>query len=318
MKYFHTLLLLLLLPDSSLLHAEGTFDVNTVLTTGVFYGGMNEYVFEKGKDHELSRLEWEEHFVPYIDLRTEFEFWNFFTCVSLLTSIPVKSGVMRDYDYMLKDSDALSNFSQHDALFDKHLEIYPEIGWGFDIGILYLGASVGFLYRDRKWTAADGYAQYPPRGEPWVVTVPKEQLTGAVITYEEILQAPVLALYADISLNKQFKLGFVGNWYPYLDISTTDTHILRKTQFIDKMKGGWGTLLEFSVSYFPKTSDIIGFQFGIGYEGIFPEKGTSKSSNLGLNSWLGEDYEIESQIRSNLFWADIGFIVYPFKLFTAK
>jgi hypothetical protein len=81
------------------------------------------------------------------------------------------------------------------------------------------------------------------------------------------------------------------------------------------MKGGWGTLLEIDLAYFPKTSDIIGFQFGIGYEGIFPEKGTSKSGNLGLNSLLGEDYEIESKIRSDLFWAHLGFIIFPAKLF---
>ena len=288
------------------------------LFTGVFYSDMIEYVFEKGRKDELSRLEWEEHFVPYLNLRGEFDFWNFFTCVSLITSIPVRSGYMRDYDYMLSDTGRPSHFSQHDAMFDKHLEIYPEIGWGIDIWRFYFGASAGFLYRNRKWSATGGYTQYPKQGEYWSDDLPKQEQAGTVITYEESLWAPVLSLYIDFSINERFTIGNTTSWYPYINVKTIDTHILRQTRFHDEMLGGWGILTETNVTYRPKTSDIVNFKLGFGYEGLFPNRGTSASGGLGMDTYLGYDSEIESQLESYLFWLHLGVIIYPAKLFTIK
>ena len=321
-KRFFLLCLCALLSVSAAVYADGEkspFGGSIELFTGIFYGSMNEYVFEKGKDHELSRLEWEEHFVPYLDLRGEFDFWNFFACLSLITSIPVKSGNMRDYDYMLSDSEKPSHFSQHDAMFDKHLEVYPEIGWGLDVGRWFLGASAGVLYRNRKWSAAGGYTQYPlMMGEYWSEDLPKQEQAGVIIVYEESLWAPVLTLYADFSLNERFTLGAAGSWYPYLNVKTIDTHILRQTRFHDEMKGGWGVLAEIDLTYHPITSDIVDFRLGFGYEGLFPKRGISSSGALGRDTWLGVDSEIESQMKSNLFWVHLGVIIYPAKLFNLK
>ena len=225
---------------------------------------------------------------------------------------------MRDYDYMLADNSRPSHFSQHNAMFDKHLEIYPEIGWGFDIGRLFLGASAGILYRNRKWTATGGYTQYPLSGQYWSDDLPKEDQAGIIITYEESLWAPVLTLYADFTINERFMIGAAGSWYPYLNVQTVDTHILRQTRFHDEMSGGWGILAELNVTYSPKTSDIVDFRMGFGYEGLFPERGSSSSGGLGMDTWLGIDSEIESQMKSNLFWLHLGIIVYPAKVFTLK
>jgi len=329
MKHIFSFLLFLLLialpcvyadeekPDGG--GAKSPFGGAIELVTGVYFGGMNEYVFIKGRDHELSRLEWEENFVPYIDVRGQFDFWNFFAAVSLSTSIPVRSGVMRDYDFILPNNNAVSHYSEHDALFDKHLEINPEIGWGSYIGRRwYLGASAGFLYRNRKWTAAGGYTQYPPLGEPWSASLPKEKQAGTVITYEESLWAPELTLYVDFFPNERFVIEAVSSWYPYLDITTIDTHILRRTRFRDKMQGGWGTLAEINMAYHPKTSNIVAFRLGFGYEGIFSARGSAATGGLGSDTWLGIDPDIESQIKSNLFWVHVGFCIYPDRLFTTR
>ncbi len=288
------------------------------LQLGSFFGGMDELVYEKGQSHEMSRLEWEENFVPYIDLRYKLEFRNFFSGVSLITGVPVKSGYMRDYDYLLADKNTASHFSQHDAVFDKHLEVYPEIGWGKNVGNWYFSGSVGFLYRKRQWSAVNGYTQYPPKGAYWSPEVIKVQQFGTIITYEESLWTPVLTLYSDYAINPQFKLGAMATWHPYLSINTTDTHILKLTRFEDKMKGGNGFLAEVNVLYSPKTSDIIGFRLAVGYEGIFPKRGASFKGGLGAGDWYGESTDIQSQLRSNLFWVALGFVIDPAKLFNLR
>ena len=327
MKVIFALCISLFLFNPQLIHAEEAaadtekqpFGFNVELMTGMFLGGTDELVYQKGRDHELSRLEWEENFVPYLELIGGFDFWNFFTTVSVITSIPVRSGVMRDYDFMLANSNDASHYSEHDSMFDKHLEIYPEIGWGADIGRWYLGAAAGFIYRNRKWSAVDGYTQYPAKiGEPWSSDMPKEQQSGTIITYEEALWAPSVSLYVDFSITKNTTIGFLGTFYPYLNVTTIDTHLLRQTQFRDKMQGGWGILAGLDLHYSPKTSDIVDFRFGFGYEGMFPARGSSASGELGANAGLIVADEIESQMRSNLFWVHVGVCVYPARLFTKK
>jgi outer membrane protease len=320
LKYFllFTILLFSALPKAEAEEAQSPFSFTVGMQMGMFYGGMDELVYQKGQSNETSRLEWEEHFVPYVDLRTQFNFWNFFACVSLITSIPVKSGSMRDFDYTLPDKTTVSHYSEHDAMFDKHLEIYPEIGGGVDVGNWYFGGSVGFLYRTRKWSAVNGFTQYPPAGQPWSASLPKTEQVGTIITYEESLWAPVLNLYVDYAINDQFSLGFLGSWYPYLNISTIDTHILRQTRFEDEMKGGNGVLAEITLMYLPKTSDIVAFMFGVGYEGMFPNRGTSAKGGLGSSTWHTESGNVESQIRSNLFWVFVGMSLNPAKLFNLR
>jgi outer membrane protease len=128
----------------------------------------------------------------------------------------------------------------------------------------------------------------------------------------------MLTLYADYAINRQFAINAMGSWYPYLNVNTIDTHILRQTRFEDEMKGGNGVLAEISLSYRPKTSDIASFRFGFGYEGMFPNRGTSAKGGLGASTWYTESENVQSQIRSNLFWVIVGMSLKPAKLFNLR
>jgi len=174
------------------------------------------------------------------------------------------------------------------------------------------------LYRNRKWTAANGFTQFPPRGEPWSPSLPKEEMAGTIITYEETLWTFPLSLYIDLTVSDQFMLGLVGNVYPYMSVTTVDTHILRNTQFQDKMRGGWGCLAEINLTYRPRTSNSVAFSFGIGYEGIFSARGTTETSGLGHGSTPNISQKTESRMTGNLFWAHLGVIVFPHKLFSDR
>jgi len=159
-------------------------DGSLLFRTGMIFGRMNEYVFEKGQEHETSRLEWDEYFVPYIDLCGEFSVWNFFIEGSVLSAVPVKSGKMRDYDYLLPDKpDVLSMFSEHDAILDKHFELNAALGYKFNFNRWYIAPAVGVFYRQRKWSAENGYTQYPSDGYVWTSALPEKELTGTIITF---------------------------------------------------------------------------------------------------------------------------------------
>jgi outer membrane protease len=308
------LLALFVLPVVPLMSEEAPVSGSFHLNTGVFFGGMTEYVFEKGREQELSRLEWEENFVPYIEAIGEVTFKNFFFDLSVLSAIPAKSGAMRDSDYMLAGSDEQSHFSKHDAWFDKHLEAFFSIGYAFHVGNWTLSPAAGFMYRVRKWTAEDGYVQYPTPGRPWSEQTPKENTRGVIISYEEEMWFPIVSLGAAYQINKNWGSALCASWYPYLNVETIDSHFLRKTVFYDSMKGGNGVYAELALLYYPRAAEALNFKFAVGFEGIYPPKGTSRIAAIGYDSGVTESAQTQPTLESNLFWVSLGVVFYPGKI----
>jgi outer membrane protease len=217
---------------------------------------------------------------------------------------------MQDFDYMLPSSDATSHYSKHNAMFEKHLELSPRIGYTVEFEKGYIEASAGFLFRNRKWSAVDGYTQYPTSG-PWDEDVEKKDMAGVVISYEELMWCPTVSLAGGFTIKEHFEIGLSTTWYPYMFVNTIDSHMIRATRFHDKMEGGLGILAELSLAYYPKTTDVLSFIFAAGYEGIFAEKGTTASGAIGYDNGLVVDSGYESKMESNLGWVSIGVMMYP-------
>jgi outer membrane protease len=116
--------------------------------TGLFYGLTREYVYNG--DKQFSRLEWEEKPAPYIHTALDFAWKRLFIRGTAQTAVPVKSGFMRDYDYLLPGSNALTNFSQHDARLERHNIYDIGIGYGFAVKNWLISPSIGFSYNSRK------------------------------------------------------------------------------------------------------------------------------------------------------------------------
>jgi outer membrane protease len=317
-KILKLIALLFFLPVVSALSEESPISGSFRFNVGGFYGSMNEYVYAKGRAQEISRLEWEEHFVPYIEAAGEITFRNFFFDISILNAIPVKSGAIRDYDYVLPSSEQLSHFSEHEAWLDKHLELFAGIGYNFHFGKWSLSPSAGFMFRVRKWTAKNGYTQYPPTGQPWSEQVPKVANRGACISYEEEIWFPVVSLGADYRINKNWGTAISASWYPYLDVQTIDTHFLTKTVYYDIMKGGNGVHSELALLYYPRATDAMSFKFAFGFEGIYPQRGTTLSGKIGDDTRLSVSTGIQPNMVSNLFWFSIGVAIYPDKIWKRR
>jgi outer membrane protease len=288
------------------------FSASMETSMGLFYGTMSEFVYEG--DQVLSRLDWQEYFVPYAAVVLEFNVRNILFYFSFLSVLSSSGGLMEDFDYMDSGSAAHTHYSQHTAQFEKHLECNPAIGYLFTLGNFIIVPQAGITFRTRKWSAMDGYTQYTQTGQTWSESLPKTQLGGTIITYEESIWFPVVGLGAGYTFRDRFQVYLLGNYYPYLEVSTIDTHILRKTRYHDTMKGGMGFYAETLLTYYPKHSDKMSFIASIGWEGVYSNKGSISLGAVGADPSMAIGKNNYSKIESSIWWFTLGMVIYPEKL----
>jgi outer membrane protease len=232
----------------------------------------------------ISRLAWKDSFVPVVSMAGNGEYRNFFIRASLRSAMPVQSGAMEDYDYLIPTSDAPpSHYSRHQAYLDKHFDISTEFGYTFKTPYHWdLSLFGGFLYRNRKWSAADGYLQYPLDGGAWTGNEPHQDVTGTVISYEQAIWFPTIGFIIQGHLVGPLDISLKTYYYPYLWAETVDTHFLRSLRFYDALQGGIGGLGEVTIR----------FNFGVGgktalflsgaYEVIGELTGATASGPIGV------------------------------------
>jgi hypothetical protein len=229
---------------------------------------------------------------------------------------------MEDYDFFMAARDTVSHYSRHVAQFEKHLEVHPSIGYSFEIGPWSIAPSAGILYRTRKWSGRDGYTQYPnqyPEPEPWTEDTPMRDVYGTIISYEEDIWFPEISLYVGFSFRDRLEIELGGSWYPYFEIATIDTHVLRLLQFYDSMKGGKAGLIGLTLRYYPFPSDKkLAFTLNGGYEGIYANKGTSTPWSVGSynESTIKGAAGQSSCIESNLWWVTFYFTFFPAQIWS--
>lgn len=259
-------------------HAVFGFDFN--ITSGFMHGTAFEYVYQDNK--QVSRLEWEEHFVPYINLTGVFSIFDFFISGSALGAVPLKSGEMRDYDYLLSGSNALTNYSEHDALLEYHFDFDTAAGYRFRRNRFVLAPAFGYNYTVRKWNGKDGFMQYAAAGA-LQGNEKKTPVTGSVITYDQKISYFYLSLNAGYLFFNRVLVSVTGAFIPYLWIETLDHHILRDTEFYDTMTGGLGGSAGLNISYKPCSGANWSILGGFTWEKIPELHGESSHRIVGTN-----------------------------------
>ncbi|MHB9294047.1 hypothetical protein Holit_03173 [Hollandina sp. SP2] len=274
--------------------------------TGFFYGEMVEQVYMG--DNLMSRIVWDEHFVPYVGMGGTFGVWRFFVNVEVLSTIPVESGIVTDTDWMGVNFKQ-SHYSEHRSFFDKHLELKGILGYTHALGNLDLTLSGGMLYRNRKWSAQDGYLQYEGMGEEWSENTAKKNVKGIVMTYESQMWFPIIGVEVTYAFNDRIGLTVNGDLYPYLHIDTIDSHYLKQERYIDAMHGGVGGLVSAEVVFTPTRLKGLSFAVGIGWEGIFPPKGTTSTGEIGESAAIILEEGYYSKTVSDLWWLGASIII---------
>jgi len=250
--------------------------------TGLMSGLVNEYVYRD--DKQISRLEWDIETIPYIDTILTFSWKWFFAEGSITASIPANSGSMRNHDYLLPDSTALTNFSEHTAFLDRFIDYSLSLGFKTSFDRLWFISSFGFQLSNRKWTARDGYYQNANFGSVLQGNEPINNISGDVVTYEQKISYFFINISPFYHFTDSFRLGAQFMFYPHIWAESIDHHIIRRTEFYDVMHGGIGG----SIGIFAgiKPFPIINFEFVIGctYEKLFKQKGSITQRAVGINS----------------------------------
>lgn len=274
-----TALMLLLCP---LAFCSPNFRWNVTTDVGIKSSCVDEFVYEDGE--RISLLEWGVPVMPYVGFGVEILLWNFILDAEHESAVPIKNGGMKDYDFLTGASGVVSHFSSHDLYVDKDFSVDARLGW------LIQGENwwriipfAGFAFQNRKYSAHDGYLQYPVAdGSVWSGTEEKTVLSGTVISYEQAIWFPFVGIALTAQAGDKIELGTSAIFYPYVYAHTLDNHFLRQMQFYDTMSGGNGGEVELWLKVSAERYDI-GVKVSFSYEYIECEGDTS-SAGIGISS----------------------------------
>lgn len=272
----------LLCPAHTMIAATPSVEIGGTAVIGAGYGSTHELVLQDQRT--VSDLAWDQHWSPKIGLDMDMRIWNFFLEGRYTGAVPTRCGYLQDYDYLLPDSDAISLYSKHDAYLDKDMSASARLGYMVRLQHNYqLVPFIGYTYRNRKWTAQDGYLQYPTDpSTPWTGDEPKRNVKGTGISYEQSIHILSIGMENIILWDSRFIFGAVLEFYPIVCVDSLDSHFLRSKQFYDEMRTGFGGKASGWMILTPFSDDKdIGFKFTVAYE-AFMSRGTTSSNSIGV------------------------------------
>ncbi|MDR0539630.1 MAG: omptin family outer membrane protease [Spirochaetaceae bacterium] len=272
---------------------------------GIKSAQTQECVYEGAK--QISRLDWIDNAVPFAAFSAALSAFNITARFGLSLSIPVKSGIMEDRDFLIAGSNAVSHYSRHNMCLDKDFTCYAELGYVFKINTFYIFPAAGFCYENRKWSASDGFLQYPIGGGMWTGSEPKENIYGTVINYEQSLWYPALSLCAGYIYNQRFDFALYGSFYPYISAESMDNHFVRSppVRFYDTITGGLGGKAGVYAAFYLVKE--IAFAAALEYETFTSAKGKTSSGTIGIgNGALAVDEGYSAKIERGAFSASFG------------
>jgi outer membrane protease len=305
---FHVALLVFIFCCVSFRVAGLDFDV--IIDGGFQTGTTKETVYEGEK--LISLLDWNDMLVPVSAITGRIGFRKIFLTLGMRFAVPVKGGTMEDYDFLIANSGEPSQYSRHDTYLDKDFSFVTEGGYEISFFNWHVTPSAGFRYRNRKWTAAGGYLQYPLAG-PWTGAETKDNLNGPVIAYEQAIWFPYGSLEVGytytLGRHGKYRFALGGSYYPYIRAETNDTHYLRNIQFYDTLKGtGWNFAA--GVEFIPGKPNGLGFSARAGYERYHNLKGDTASNGTGVSAGqLATDEGYSAGMQSEQWYVSLSVIL---------
>jgi outer membrane protease len=239
-------------------NARQAFSISTSASAGVFFGQAVEDIYNQflSKDYKNSELVWP--FTPLyysgagLSLVTRM---GFFADLDVRQGFAGKTGSMTDSDFLNGDA-VRTHFSQSDSYTERALLLDLKAGYDFPMrGPLGLGFFGGLSYMDFKWSARDGYYQYPTSGSDyywdssgvfhagthpaWSVNGTKTPLYGTGILYEQAYVIGSLGFKASYRLLGTLSLGAYCAVSPLAYCYTEDNHEFRLVDFYSRLAGGF-------------------------------------------------------------------------------
>ncbi len=242
---------------------------------GILAGSSFEYV--RGNT-PVSELEW-----PYMPLLYAYASADlctsggFFASADIKVGIPEKTGTMTDSDFLNGDG-SLTHFSAHNCFSDYSFDIRGRVGKRFTpIPRFTVTPFFEFTYLDFKWTAKDGYFQYPQESQPpyapWTEDREKKYISGTGISYRQQFYIPAAGASCTYEFSGVWEAGFSLSVTPFAVCCAVDRHFFKSTEYRDTMFFGIYTNPEISVS--AHINSTVAFEIRFGWRNIFNLRGSS-------------------------------------------
>jgi outer membrane protease len=287
---------------------QKAFSLSTTTSFGLLYGQANEYVYNQyvSTDYKNSELVWPFEPLFYtgagLTLNTKF---GLFAALDLRQGLSGKTGTMIDSDFMNGDG-VRTHLSESDCYTERAILLDLKVGYDLPLSgkALKVGLYGGFSYMDFKWSARDGYYQYPTSGDqyswdssgnfvdgtytPWSSSETKTPIYGTGILYEAAYLYGLLGVQASYKLGNAFTLGAACSIAPIVSCYTGDDHELREIDFYSKLSGGFMIEPCLSVEYELKPGASL--RLDVAYRTTSGLKGDITSVNEGT-TYTSSNYD---------------------------
>ena len=251
--------LLVLLPRFAICQDAGkAFSISTSVSAGILFGQSFEEVYNQylSKDYKNSELIWPMMPLYYSGAGLALTIRNgVFATLDIKQGFSGKTGLMTDSDFLNGDG-VRTHFSQSDGYTERSLLLDLKVGYNLPSRTtLSLGFFGGFSYMDFKWSARDGYYQYPTSGSdyywdssgifhpgtdtPWSAGQTKTPLYGTGILDEQAYLIGSLGFKASYRLLESLSLGASFSIAPLAYCYTEDNHEFRLVDFYSRLSGGF-------------------------------------------------------------------------------
>ena len=234
---------------------------------GLKIGQIDEYVFLKESnysDDTLSELNWELKPELYAGLKVQGGWKHIFGELSLSAGIPMRTGCMKDYDWLNNQSGIaasqsdnwLTCYSEHDNYLERDFSFGVKGGYEFaPWHFLSITPALAFDYNSIKFSGEDGEGWY---GYGAVSDFYREhgyyaayndaenqyhwEFDGQVIAYSR--ESYYLWLGADAVFTLPWHISVCAGLFlaPYVYAVSYDSHLTTKTDFADVTDGAFAAV----------------------------------------------------------------------------
>jgi outer membrane protease len=263
--------------------------------TGIMYGVVSEIVYAtsayNGKTYVISQLDWEVQPLFYSNAALAMSTSvGFAASLDVRLGVPGKTGFIGDSDWLNYDYNGDStktNYSQHDCFTERAILLDAQAGWDLRLADwVTIEPFLAFGLMDFKWSARDGYLQYPPGYPnvnppyPDVATDSTAQVSGTGIIYQQTYFIPSVGVAGKFRFGKSFggSVSFTGS--PLVFCNDVDNHLFSPGRdFYDTLS--YGLLLEPKISLDWQMLAKARLSLDVSYRHIAGFTGTTKIVQTG-------------------------------------
>jgi outer membrane protease len=273
--------------------------LETSTSAGVLFGTSREIVLDS--TYVVSQLDWAMK--PLVFSGSELRAT---TPAGLRASLGVRAGVpgntgrITDKDYLNYDG-VVTHDSEHDCFTEGALLLDARLGWQFAFGDRFaVEPFADFSVMRFKWTARDGYLQYPPESSypytPWnPLTTPRIYVYGTGIVYQQTWYIPIAGVRATLRFGDSMDGALALGFSPYLWMNSLDNHEMRQLDFVETVSGG--LLLDPSLAVSWRISPRARLSLDLSYRIIWGLVGDTLVIGTGVSGVPGPELDPGERVR---------------------